>query len=79
MITDTLLILERKDLLQRSIDFHFSDITLNDFPLEINELALKAGLVVFKDDDLQTKLLKSRYLWNDGLKISTWKYYSIKE
>ena len=79
MITETLLILDRKDVAPYCLNNEFNDINISSFSSEINKLMIKAALVIFRDDDWQTKILKSRYGFIEDLQINQWRIYDISQ
>ena len=55
------LYLEKKDLIRRFKDIKKEELEMYHFRYNINEIFSKNSLVIFIDDDLTYKIMKSRY------------------
>jgi len=67
MKEDKVLILEREDLNKGCEKLSISSITYYNFKVSVNQKCLSHGLVLFIDDNGQTKILKNRYGYNGGI------------
>jgi len=77
MKESTLLILTREDLPELNNKDPFDSIHKHSFSDDVCLKMKDFGMVLFKDEDWQTKILTSKYGVIENLKVSKWQIFDF--